>query len=144
MKTFFFSAAFLALQIAAAQVPTGETNPLATSRAFLYEDMAVRSTPNGGEGRRVFSGTLPTGEAVGAHETTQPVGAPPSALHKIQHSEVIVVQQGTVEFHHDGKVERVGPGGIIYAALGTEHFVKNVGDVPAKYLVIQIGGDPKK
>jgi mannose-6-phosphate isomerase-like protein (cupin superfamily) len=72
------------------------------------------------------------------------VGAPPSALHKIQHSEVIVVQQGTVELHHDGKVERVGPGGIIYVVLGTEHFVNNVGDVPAKYVVIQIGGDTKK
>jgi mannose-6-phosphate isomerase-like protein (cupin superfamily) len=144
MRIAMFCAAGLALQCVMTAAQTSETNPLATSRAFPYEDMAVRTAPNGGEGRRVFSGTLPTGEAVGAHETTQPVGAPPSALHKIQHSEVIVVQQGTVEFHHDGKVERVGPGGIIYAALGTEHFVKNVGDVPAKYVVIQIGGDTKK
>jgi quercetin dioxygenase-like cupin family protein len=57
---------------------------------------------------------------------------------------VIVVQQGTLEFQHDGKAERVGPGGIIYVALGTNHFVKNVGDVAAKYVVIQIGGDAKK
>jgi mannose-6-phosphate isomerase-like protein (cupin superfamily) len=144
MKTFLLSAAFLALQIATAQAPTGESNPLATSRAFRYEDMVVRSTPNGGEGRRVFTGTLPTGEAVGAHETTQPVDAAPSALHKIQHSELIVVQQGTVEFHHDGKVERVTAGGILYVAIGTEHFVQNGGDIPAKYVVIQIGGDTKE
>ena len=44
MKTFFFSAAFLALQIAAAQVPTGETNPLATSRAFLNISKESRQT----------------------------------------------------------------------------------------------------
>jgi quercetin dioxygenase-like cupin family protein len=74
----------------------------------------------------------------------QPAGTIPPALHKIQHSELIVVEQGTLEFDHDGKAERAGPGSIIYVALGTVHAVKNVGDGPAKYVVIQIGGDTKK
>ena len=78
------------------------------------------------------------------HETTQPVGATPSALHVIQHSEMIVVVAGTVEYHHEDQVDRVGPGGVLYVALGTHHFVKNVGDVPAKYVVVAIGGDVKK
>jgi quercetin dioxygenase-like cupin family protein len=65
-------------------------------------------------------------------------------LHKIQHSEFIVVEQGTLEFEHDGKAERAGPGSIIYVAFGTEHAIKNAGDGPAKYVVIQIGGDTKK
>jgi quercetin dioxygenase-like cupin family protein len=106
--------------------------------------MTVKTAPNGAERRSVVTGTLATGEAVQVRETMQPVGTAPSALHTIQHSEVIVVQQGTLEFQHDGKAERVGPGGIIYVALGTNHFVKNVGDVAAKYVVIQIGGDAKK
>jgi quercetin dioxygenase-like cupin family protein len=55
-----------------------------------------------------------------------------------------VVEQGTLEFNHDGKQERAGPGSIIYVAFGTNHFVKNVGDGPAKYVVIQVGGDTKK
>jgi hypothetical protein len=29
-------------------------------------------------------------------------------------------------------------------ALGTMHTVKNVGDVPAKYVVVAVGGDVKK
>jgi quercetin dioxygenase-like cupin family protein len=74
----------------------------------------------------------------------QPAGTVPPALHKIQHSELIVVEQGTLEFEHDGKAERAGPGSIIYVAFGTMHAVKNVGDGPAKYVVIQIGGDTKK
>jgi mannose-6-phosphate isomerase-like protein (cupin superfamily) len=94
--------------------------------------------------RRVVAGTLATGEVVGVHETTQPVGAVSSALHTIQHSEMIVVVAGTVEFHHEDKVDRVGPGGVIYVALGTHHYVKNVGDVPATYVVVAIGGDVKK
>ena len=67
-----------------------------------------------------------------------------SALHAIQHSEFIVVQEGTLEFDHDGKAERAGPGSIIYVAFGTVHSVKNMGDGPAKYVVIQVGGDTKK
>jgi quercetin dioxygenase-like cupin family protein len=134
----------LVLLCAGVSAQSTTDNPLATSRVFPYEDMKARLAPNGSEGRVVFNGTLLTGESVGAHESTQPAGAEPSRLHKIQHSELIVVQQGTVEFHHDGKAERAGPGSIIYVAIGTEHFVKNVGDGPAKYVVIQIGGDTKK
>ena len=95
-------------------------------------------------GRSVFTGTLATGEAVAVHETKQPAGTAPNPAHRIQHSELIVVQQGTLEFKHDGKTERAGAGSIIYVAFGTLHPVKNVGDGPAKYVVIQIGGDTGK
>ena len=78
------------------------------------------------------------------HETTQPAGTVPNPAHRIQHSEVIVVEEGTLEFDHDGKAERAGVGGIIYVALGTLHAVKNVGSGPARYVVIAIGGDVKK
>ncbi len=52
--------------------------------------------------------------------------------------------EGTLSFEHDGKSEKVGPGGVIFVAMGTMHTVKNVGTVPAKYMVLQIGGDTKK
>ncbi len=123
---------------------TNGTNPLASSRVFPYEQMTIKTAANGSEGRSVASGTLATGEAVGLHESMQPVGTPPNPEHRIQHSELIVVQQGILEFQHDGKAEQAGPGSIIYVALGTMHTVKNVGNVPAKYVVIQIGGDTGK
>ncbi len=144
MKILVLCAAMLPLTCVIVQAQTSEANPLAGSRVFLYEDMPVKTAPNGAEGRAVFNGTLQTGEAVGAHETMQPAGTKPPPFHVIQHSEVIVVEQGTLEFHHDGKAERVGPGGIIYVAIGTNHFVENVGDSAAKYVVIRIGGDTKK
>jgi quercetin dioxygenase-like cupin family protein len=121
-----------------------QTNPLAAARVFSYDDMTPKTAANGAVGRNVFSGTLATGEAVAAHETMQPAGTVPNAAHRIQHSELIVVQEGTLEFHHDGQVERAGPGSIVYVALGTLHAVKNIGDGPLKYVVIQIGGDTKK
>ncbi|HEV2487728.1 MAG TPA: cupin domain-containing protein [Terracidiphilus sp.] len=144
MKNLPLIAAILvfACGIAAAQI-TPE-NPLATARVFSYDQTKTRTTPNGSQSSMVFKGTLVTGEAVGAHETIQPAGTVPPTLHKIQHSELIVVQQGTLEFEHDGKAERAEPGSIIYVAIGTMHAIRNVGDGPAKYVVIQIGGDIKK
>jgi quercetin dioxygenase-like cupin family protein len=142
MKVILCAVVMLACHVAGAQ--TTDENKLASSQVFPYEQMTARTAPNGAEGRSVVTGILSTGEAVGVHETMQPEGTLPNALHKIQHSELIVVQQGTLEFQHDGKAERVGPGGVIYVAFGTLHTIKNAGAVPAKYVVIQIGGDTKK
>jgi quercetin dioxygenase-like cupin family protein len=119
------------------------SNSLASARVFGFDQMTPRTAPNGAIGRSVFTGTLATGESVGAHETMQPAGTVPNPPHRIQHSEIIVVQQGTLEFQHDGKAERADAGSIVYVAYGTLHTVKNIGDGPAKYIVIQIGGDTK-
>jgi mannose-6-phosphate isomerase-like protein (cupin superfamily) len=129
-------------RLANAQSP--DENSLAKARVFKLEDMPSKTAANGAVGRTVFNGTLATGEAVAAHETIQPPGMTPNPAHRIQHSEVIVVQEGTLEFLHDGEAERAGPGSVIYVALGTLHTLRNVGESPAKYVVIQIGGDTKK
>ncbi|HUA97043.1 MAG TPA: cupin domain-containing protein [Terracidiphilus sp.] len=127
---------------ACAQSPVG--NPLARPRVFAYSRMTPKTAPNGAVSRGVFAGTLATGEAVGAHETMQPAGARPVPLHRIRHSEIIVVRQGTVAFEHDGLSERAGPGDIVYVAYGTLHRIRNVGEGPARYVVIQIGGDTRR
>lgn len=142
MKTIALQGLILALACAAtaAQNP----NPLSAARVFPYDAMPAKTAPNGAVGRAVFTGSLATGETVGVHETMQPAGAVPNPAHRIQHSEVIVVQEGTLEFEHDGTAERADAGSIIYVAYGTLHAVKNIGNGPAKYVVIQIGGDTKK
>jgi mannose-6-phosphate isomerase-like protein (cupin superfamily) len=143
----FVGLILLAATVWAARAQTPPATPgaaLTESRVFVLEEMPVRKTANGGESWDVMHGALATGEVVGVHESEQPAGATPVPLHKIQHSELIVVREGAVGFEHDGKVEKVGPGGVIYVAMGTMHRVKNVGDGPAKYVVIAIGGNVKK
>jgi quercetin dioxygenase-like cupin family protein len=142
MKSITRQVLFLALACAASAAQ--KTNPLATARVFPYDAMTAKTAPNGAVARNVFTGTLATGEALGVHETMQPAGTVPNPAHRIQHSEIIVVQQGTLEFEHDGKAERADAGSIIYVAYGTLHAVKNIGNGPAKYVVIQIGGDTRK
>ncbi len=111
---------------------------------FAYDEMPVKIAANGVVSRRAFTGTLATGEAISVHETMQPAGTAPNPAHRIQHSELILVEEGTLDYTHDGKTERANAGSIIYVALGTLHSVRNVGDAPAKYAVIQIGGDTGK
>jgi quercetin dioxygenase-like cupin family protein len=144
MRILIFPLFISALTCAAAIAQSPDTNPLASARVFSYDAMIPKTAPNGAVGRNVFSGTLATGESVAVHETTQPAGTAPNPAHRIQHSEVIVVEEGTLEFQHDGKTERAVPGSVIYVAYGTLHAVRNIGDGPAKYVVVQIGGDTKK
>jgi quercetin dioxygenase-like cupin family protein len=138
------AAGLFAWAAASAHGQSASANSLATARVFSLDETTAKTAPNGSVGRNVFNGTLATGESVAVHETTQPAGTAPNPAHRIQHSEVIVVEEGTLEFDHDGKAERAAAGSIIYVAFGTLHAVKNVGNGPARYVVIQIGGDTKK
>jgi mannose-6-phosphate isomerase-like protein (cupin superfamily) len=158
MKSLAFSTLYLGLLTASAfaqtpapaqPVPVTPGKPtLTTPRAIPLDQMPARSMANGGESRDILHGVLATGETVNLHQSMQPVGVAPNPLHVIQHSEFIMVREGTLEYQHEdpaGKLitETVGPGGVLYVAFGTKHTVKNVGDVPAKYFVIAIGGDAK-
>jgi quercetin dioxygenase-like cupin family protein len=144
MKIFVPSLLIVIAACVSAVAQTPAPNPLAKSRTFHFEQMKPTANPNGSESRFFFSGTLATGESVNVHESVQPAGTVPPAPHTIHHSEFIVIQEGTVEYHHDGVAERAGPGSILYVKIGTEHFVSNIGNRPAKYAVIAIGGDVKE
>ncbi len=99
---------------------------------------------NGGESRDILHAALATGEAVSIHESTQMPGIKPNPPHTIQHSEFILVREGTLAFEHDGLSEQAGPGSVLYVAYGTLHTVRNIGNTPARYMVIAIGGDQKE
>ncbi len=123
--------------------PAGE-GALSQSRAYPVDEMPSRKMANGGLSRDVLRGALASGEVIAVHESEQPAGTEPNKPHTIQHTEVIVVVEGTLAFEHDGKSEKVGPGGVIFVASGTLHTVRNVGNGPARYCVVQVGGDTKK
>lgn len=118
-----------------------ERTILTQPEVFSYDTLPSRKMANGAESRDVLRGTLPTGESLAVHESILPAGIAPNPPHRIQHSEIITVIEGTIAFEHDGNAERVGPGGIIYIALGTLHAVRNIGDGPARYSVVALGGD---
>ena len=149
MTRFTCAALVLAVALTAAgaqnlPMPGTPSEGLATARVFDYASLPVTHNANGSERRDVvLSGRLATGEPVHVHESMQPPGTQPPPAHTIEHSEFIVVTEGTLEITHDGKTERAGAGSVIYLAYGTLHQSRNAGPGPVKYTVVAIGGNAK-
>lgn len=101
----------------------------------------MRKNSNGSESWNVLHGRLPTGEQIALHVSTQPAGTVPNPAHRIEHSEIICLREGALEFHHDDVAERAAGGDVLFVAKETMHSVRNVGAGSATYLVIAIGGD---
>ena len=148
MKT--YAAALLALisvtgTIHAADKPAASAENPVLDKAKVYSFAAAptRSFANGGGAHDMLLGVLKTGEAVKVHESMQPEGAEPNPAHAIEHSEFIIVQEGTLAYIHDGLTETAVAGDVIYVAYGTMHQVKNIGKGPIRYAIVSIGGDIK-
>jgi quercetin dioxygenase-like cupin family protein len=121
-------------------LPEPEKSKTLSQSEVLSPDRAtVITSANGGKRWNILEGVLATGEMIAVHQSLQPAGIAPNPPHTIQHSELILVQEGTLLFEYDGKSEKVGPGGVIFVAFGTRHAARNVGDGSAKYLVVAIG-----
>lgn len=114
---------------------------LSRSRVFRLADLPVRKNPNGSESWNVIHGRLPTGEQIALHVSMQPAGTVPNPAHRIEHSEVICLREGALEFQHDGVAERAAAGDVLFVTKGTMHGVRNVGSGPTTYFVLAIGGD---
>ncbi len=120
-----------------------ESSSLPTeSTVFAFDRLPVTRSPDGAATRPILRGVAPTGEPIELHETTLMPGQMPHPAHKHVHTEMMLIREGTVEFIMGDRSERVGPGGVCFAASNTMHGLKNVGSAPANYFVIAIGTEP--
>jgi uncharacterized cupin superfamily protein len=107
-----------------------------SSRVFDWTSFKAQPT-NVGAVRRVVQEPTATLDELEIHITTLNPGQTPHAPHQHPAEELIVIKEGTVEALVNGETRRVGPGSIVFQASNQMHTIRNVGDVPATYHVIQ-------
>jgi len=110
--------------------------PLLRTTAFSWEDVLAKPAPNG-RTRRLLQSPTATLDELEIHVTTLPPGQASHAPHKHPEEEVIIVKEGTVEAFLAGETRRLGPGAVMFMASEELHAVKNVGETPATYHVMQ-------
>lgn len=109
------------------------------SRVYLPD----QSTDLHGEpkkGGRIFFGTDHSGFGLEMHQTLLGPGVASHPPHKHVHDELMIVLDGTLETYVEGKTEIAEKGAIILYASNQMHRVRNPGNVPARYYVIELRG----
>lgn len=127
-----------------ALMPSGGKSESAVlpSKAYAFDSLPAETNPaNRMEIRDVFRGKTQTGCPLALHISTLPAGEMPHPPHHHVHEELMLIKQGRLRFTISGQSSTVGPGSVVYINSNEEHGLKNVGDEPAQYFVVEIGSE---
>jgi len=105
------------------------------STVWHWKDLEAKPTPVG-ERRDVVRRPTITLDELEMHVTTLKPGVASHAPHTHPNEELIIIKEGTLQAHVNGKEIVVGPGSILFFASMQPHGVKNIGDTQATYHVI--------
>jgi quercetin dioxygenase-like cupin family protein len=108
---------------------------LLDSTAWKWEDMQVKKT-DVGELRSVVRQPTRTLDELEMHITTLNPRTTSHPPHTHANEEMVIVREGTLQAHVNGKEVVVGPGSVLFYASMQPHGVRNIGDTPATYFVI--------
>ena len=89
-----------------------------------------------GEVRQVMKGPTATLDELEMHITTLNPGMASHPPHRHPNEELIILRTGTVETLSKGVWTKLGPGSVIFNASNDWHSLRNVGEEPATYHVI--------
>jgi XRE family transcriptional regulator, regulator of sulfur utilization len=118
-----------------ARAGVDEAKNLIGLSVYNWTKIAAQKTEVG-EMRSFFHGRTATLEELELHVTTLNPGKASHPPHQHPNEEMIIVREGTVECLVAGEWKRVGPGSVIFNASNVLHGIRNAGDGPATYHVI--------
>lgn len=104
------------------------------SAVFRWEELAVKKTPVG-ERREMHDGPTATMRTFECHATTLNPGNVSHPPHRHAHEEFIILKTGALSAHVNGRETPIRAGSLVFFGSNDAHAVKNVGEVPATYLV---------
>ena len=106
-----------------------------TSKVYDWQQLVPTPTANGVR-RDVFDGPTTTLDKMHCHITTLNPGKDSGEPRKHLQEEVLIVKEGLVEAHIDGKTQTAGPGSVFFFAANAVTRLRNAGDTPCTYIVI--------
>jgi quercetin dioxygenase-like cupin family protein len=112
-----------------------EPKKVLDSTAWKWEALVARKT-DVGELRSVVRQPTRTLEELEMHITTLNPHTASHPPHTHPNEEMVIVKEGTLQAHVNGKEVVVGAGGVLFYASMQPHAVQNIGDAPATYYVI--------
>jgi len=131
-----FAAALVAAGITLACVSLAqEPARLLDSTAWQWADLQPKKT-DVGELRTVVRQPTRTLDELEMHITTLNPHAASHKPHTHPNEEMVIVKEGTLQAHVNGREIVVPTGGVLFFASMQPHAVQNIGDTPATYYVI--------
>jgi len=112
-----------------------ESGGLLDSTAWKWQDLQAKKT-DVGELRSVVRQPTRTLDELEMHITTLNPHTASHKPHTHPNEEMVIVKEGTLQAHVNGKEVVVGPGSVLFYASMQPHAVQNIGDTPATYFVI--------
>jgi|SRR5688572_12873814 len=119
----------------AAPPPAPADKAILDSTAWQWADLEARKT-DVGQYRRVVRQPTRTLDELEMHVTTLNPHTTSHPPHTHANEEMVILKEGTLKAHVNGKDVIVGPGAVLFYASMQPHGVTNVGDTPATYYVI--------
>ena len=122
--------------VSVGHVATAGTPP-AVLESTLFDWNAIAASPTAvGQYRQFVRAPTATLDELELHVTTLNPGQTSHAPHQHPNEELVILASGKLEAMSNGKTMQLGPGSVIFNASNQLHSVRNVGDVPATYHVI--------
>jgi XRE family transcriptional regulator, regulator of sulfur utilization len=121
----------------APRAPSAEGSAAKVQDSALLDWSDLKPNPTGvGQYRGVMKARTATLDELEMHVTTLNPGQISHPPHKHPNEELVIIDSGKIEATSNGKTRVLGPGSVIFNASNQLHGVKNVGDTPATYHVI--------
>jgi quercetin dioxygenase-like cupin family protein len=139
MKRFFQTGFLFTLgpMLTAALFAVDSTPVRLGTSLFQWEELPAKPT-GVGERRDVADQPTATLERFECHISTLLPGRMSHPPHRHPQEEFILLREGTLDVAINGKVQRAGPGAVLFFASNDLHNVTNVGDQPAVYFVFNL------
>ncbi|HKR82842.1 MAG TPA: cupin domain-containing protein [Terriglobales bacterium] len=108
------------------------------SNVYVFQDMPVRHSDKL-EFRPIVTGKTVEGCKVAVHESKLAPKSEPHPPHHHDGEEIFMMLDGTLEVTINGKSSLISRGSVAFIGSGDEHGIRNPGDLPARYYVIELG-----